>query len=177
MSAKNFLAIHSIKIGGSFTMNTANTIQNDQPLLQVSHWLVQFLGLLLAIIFLPCPVIMINAGNYIYALVSVIFLGLGIFAFILYGKTEMNEETIIHKSLFGRFQMKWDEVQSIETDQTDDTIVFKGKGKQLAIPGTPFWFGKDKKRMKELYSKQIEQRQITVKYAQSAMFAISKGTR
>lgn len=158
-------------------MNTTSNALNASSVLQVNHWLAQSLGLLLVLVFGPATIIMFNTGKYFHAIGAILLAALGILGFILYGRTEMSEEVIMHKSLYGRFRIKWDEVQEINTDRMGNTILFKGKGKQLAIPGTSFWSGKDKKRMMELYSRQVKMREIPVKYTQAAIYAISRGTR
>ena len=157
-------------------MNTTTTAENNR-VLYVNHWLTKFIGLLAAIMFTFFIIVAFDATKPLYLLALVGFAGLGIFVFLLYGKTGMDSCTIIHVSTFGRFEIKWEEIQAIELDAQGNAIVFKGDNKQLVVPGQVFWSGKDKKQMVALYNAQIDRRNIKVRATASAAFALSKNTR
>ncbi len=89
----------------------------------------------------------------------------------------MDDQRILHRSSFGRFQIRWDEIRRIETDAYGGTLVIKGDDKQLVIPGKDFWSGKNKKQMIDLFDGQIKRYQIEVERTMMANFAITRKCR
>jgi hypothetical protein len=156
-------------------METPNS-ENDLPL-TVSHWLACGIGVFGVTVFCFFTILMFYTKQLLPAFFFLVFTVACILLFLANGKTEMDAQTISHRSLMGWYTIAWDKVQHIEIEPSGSSIVFHGQGKQLVIPGKPFWSGKDKKSMVSFLNYQIAQRHINVTHNMWAAYAISKNTR
>ena len=95
---------------------------------------------------------------------------------LLYGRTSINRWGITHSSPLGRHALAWDEMNAVVMDIGDNTIVFKGEGKQLVLPGLALWASPDKPAIRELMGQELKRRGIEISRGFAA-FAISHGCR
>jgi hypothetical protein len=103
--------------------------------------------------------------------------GLGVVLLLLSGPVEMDSQVIRYSTPVGRYQIKWDEVQNIETDMQGGNLVFNGADKRVAVPGPGYWSGADKENMVKLLFAQMEQRQIQMATTQKAVSKWSKNAK
>lgn len=102
---------------------------------------------------------------------------LGVYLILASGAIEMDADVITASTPLSRYQIRWDEVRSVETDIQRQGIVFVGNDKRMAMPGPMYWSGADKPAMIKLYLAQIEQRNLEVKETQKALWRLSKNVK
>ena len=111
------------------------------------------------------------------ALVFLFFFSIGAYLALISGSTEMNFDSITHKTLLGAYRIRWVEITEIEMDSSDGHLVFCGRDRRLSMIGPKFWTGKDTERMKRLFSAQIAAHGFEVKKTQKAMWRRSRNTK
>jgi len=149
---------------------------HNRPL-SVNHRWLRGLGVAGTVIFLCIAIFFFYTHQSTDAECFLILVVLSLIPFLVYGTTEMDEQTITSQSLIGRYRIKWSEVKRIEMDDTEGGIVFKGDNKQLVIPGRFFWSGLDKAQMSDLFDQQVKARKLDVKRNFLAAYVFSKNTR
>ena len=128
--------------------------------------------------FLFWALVIWNVGFTAFALLSLVIANLFALPFLLFGPIEMDDETIRVTLPTGRFEIAWDEVQSIEWWSYDSGfIVFHGENKKLVMQSIGGCVGADKEQMVALFNHQIETRGIPLKNTIWADWQLSKGTR
>ena|SRR5215204_2717879 len=90
---------------------------------------------------------------------------------------EVYPDSIRYDLPLRRYQIKWNEVRSIEIDSQGSSVVFVGKNKRLAVNGPIFWTGKEKCDAARLIAIQIDRYEIEVRATEKAMFRLSRNTR
>jgi hypothetical protein len=79
---------------------------------------------------------------------------------------------------YGRFQMRWDEVERIEYSENGDKLVFYGKGKRLPMLGPRRWSEKGGADLSAMLRAQIQQRKIETRFNRMVYFVfLPKNTR
>lgn len=127
--------------------------------------------------FLFCTVMSIRAGQGEASPIFILFVMMSVYMLLASGPLVMDAHTIIYRTRWARYQIRWDEVTHIEIDQQGGGIVFCGEGKRLAALGPMYWGGSDKAEMLALLANQIERKQIEVRGTQKALFRLSKATK
>lgn len=87
-----------------------------------------------------------------------------------------NDETITYVSIFGYFEIRWDETEKIVFDRKLWRVIFYGKDKWLSIPRTYAFVSGNRKGLAEFLAKQIDARKIPVETSVSTPWQ-SKGTK
>ncbi len=88
-----------------------------------------------------------------------------------------DSKTISRKHFFIHHQMRWDEIKSVEVDESQSHIVFRNQERILAIPGSASWSGSAKNDLYEFIEAQLDDHQIEVKRTWRAGFRRSKNVR
>jgi hypothetical protein len=144
--------------------------------LTVSHWPARLIGVVGVIIFALFSALAIAANSPCGMIVFIPFTLACIPLAFLYGQTSINHWGITHSSPLGRYTLDWDEMNAVVMDIGDNTIVFKGQGKQFVLPGFAFWAGRDKQAVRGLMDQELKRRGIKISKGFAA-FAISRGCR
>jgi hypothetical protein len=106
-----------------------------------------------------------------------IFSLLGAYLLLWSGPIEVNNDGIALITPAGRYYIRWDEVEFIETDIQGQALVLRGAGKCLPLPGPGWWSGKQEADIIEFLTAQIEERNIIVRQTTKALFSISRNTK
>lgn len=88
-----------------------------------------------------------------------------------------DSKTISRKHFFIHHQMRWDEIKSVEINESQNRIVFRNQDRILAIPGSAAWSGLAKNDLYEFIVAQLDNRQIEVEKTWRAGFRRSKNVR
>jgi uncharacterized protein YwqG len=149
---------------------------NSSQSLTVSHWLARLVGVAGAIVFTFFGILGI-VSNSPCAVILFIPLTLASIALaLLYGRTTIGQQGILHSAPLGCYALEWGEIRAVVIDTGGNTVVFKGEGKQLVLPGFAFWAGRDKPAAMALLGEELKQRGIEVSRGFAA-FAISRHCR
>ncbi len=117
-------------------------------------------------------------GSHGLSLFFLFYAGIGLYPLLFLGSLEMNTEFIRVTTILGRWQINWDEVETLEIfPKKGCDMVLHGNNKRLAIPGTMLWAKQDEKQMIEFFDAQIKSRKIEIKRTQRAAFQMSKNTK
>ena len=166
-----FLLLQEIHSSSSMTVNA----EGISPLI-VKPTFVRVVGWVNIVFFLFCAIMAWRAGQGNASLVLLLFVALGAYLVLFSGNLEMNAETIVYRTALARFEIRWDEVISIELDKQGSNIVFWGSNKRLVALGPMFWTG-EKMKMLLLMSAQVEKLGIKTQQSEMAMFRLSKNTK
>jgi hypothetical protein len=88
------------------------------------------------------------------------------------GKIELSAETIAHRVLLSRFEIRWDEIEYAETDFIHKVQIGNAQ-KWLTIPVPGNWSGKDKKMAYDFFLLQLAQHGITPQKFKPSLFRLS----
>ena len=152
------------------------TVVDGDRLLTFRPTILRIIGLVCVILFLVGAVGSANAGAWKSSLVFVFFIGLGVYILLFSGTLEMNSETIFYRTPLGRYQIRWDEVKSLELDRMGSVMVFWGENKRLVALGPYYWQGADRRDMTFLVAAQMDKLSIVLKQSERASFRLSKNT-
>jgi hypothetical protein len=116
-----------------------------------------------------CFLFFVGAGFYCflahqYGLAFGLFVvaAIGFFMLFFFGNVEMDANSIRQKTLSGRYEIKWDEVEQVEFRQSNYGVVFRGQNKILSILGPSFWQSEDADLIMSFIGSQAEARGIKV---------------
>ena len=106
-----------------------------------------------------------------------LFALLGLLCLLWYGSVEADEYVITYILPLGRFEIRWDEVESVEVDGQGHAMVFVGEQKRLPIMGPAYWGRGNKEELAMLITDQMEKRHIPFRHTQKAPYRLPKNTR
>lgn len=130
------------------------------------------------ILFFICAVMAWRAGEGEVTPLFMLFVALfGAYLLFFSGTVEMDAKTITCQTPLAQYQIKWDEVLSVEVDAQGGSLVFCGENKILVALGPMFWSGKDKPEMLKFVGVQIEKRGIKTPQIEELVFRVSKNTK
>jgi drug/metabolite transporter (DMT)-like permease len=142
----------------------------------VSHWPAHMLAFVVGAVFAFFTVLgVLIQSPLVIALFLVAFLG-AVWLLLAFGETKLTERSVTHSALLGRFAIGWDEITEVVVDSGGNTVVLRGGGKQLVLPGFSFWAGREKRDARDIFEDELEWRSIPLKSAFAA-FAVSRNTR
>ena len=145
--------------------------------LRVAHRLVILIGWITVLMFTFFTILSLTTRQAAVVPIFLFFVGLGLLLLLIYGTTEWDSQYIRYRAIIGQYEIPWDIVTDIEMDPQGTNLVFKGRGRQLVIPGPFFWSGRDKHQALRLLHTQIQQRRIVVRETAWAAFKYSKKTK
>jgi hypothetical protein len=148
-----------------------------QPVLRVSHPLMRIVGVIAVLLFTLLLVGGWGELDMWMYLFLVLMIALGAYLVLAYGATTMDSEGVTQSAFMGRFHMPWIDMTGVQTDRMN-SIVFLGRNKkQLVIPWTVFWHGKDKKEMEAFMYHELYQHRLEMKRSGTAGYKWSRNTR
>jgi hypothetical protein len=142
----------------------------------VSHWPAHAIALVSGLLFAFFTVSgTVIESPFVIVLFLAAFLAC-VWLLVAYGKTTLSEQSVVHSALLGKNQMDWDEITEAVADSGGNTVVLKGKGKQLVLPHFFFWAGREKENALDIFLHELGSRDIPLKRGFAA-FAVSRNTR
>lgn len=145
-----------------------------------SHWGFKFIGWLVLLLSLGMAIwSFVVLFDFIHILSTHLVLGPLIGYALLFLSREaiyFDDEKITYVSIFGCFEIFWDETEKIVFDRKLWRVIFYGKNKWLSIPKTYAFVSGNRKGLAEFLVKQIDARKIPVETSASTPWQ-SKGTK
>lgn len=96
---------------------------------------------------------------------------------IHWGVTEIDPEGIRRRTLFGSWQIRWDQLRWLEMDLTGTTLVLGGENCQMVISGPVMWAGADRADVLAMIHAQTESRKLPLRRSMWAAIKPSRNTR
>ena len=95
---------------------------------------------------------------------------------------EITPEMIIEHRLYGRYGIRWDEIETIRYCETGDWVTFEamvleGNHRRLTIHGPRDWGGAGAAESRRCFYDEVRRRGLEIKVAWSAAFKFSKNAR
>jgi hypothetical protein len=136
-------------------------IPSDPPLHLRTHWSIVILLWLGALFFLFITTISWTQGDYSAAFVLGGFAGLNlVMAIASRGSIRLSHEDIMIHGIFGRYRIRWDEVQTIEITHDYSMIAFLNPHKRLVLALK--YAGSNKAEVLECVLRSAKHRNISV---------------
>ncbi len=117
------------------------------------------------------------AAQYWPALFIALFSTLALYIVLGAGSFDINSNGFTHKSMFGTWQIDWDEITSIEVGEMDGALVLHGYNKRFVLSPPSAWTGSDKDDAFVFLIKQFEARKLAQTPSRAAAYKIMKNTR
>lgn len=153
-------------------MNTRDSANS----LAVSHWPARLIGVIGVIVGMLFSALVIAIGARCEAVFFLLFTAASLLMALVSGRTSMDQWGIRLSSPLGIYALDWDEMIGVVIDSGGNSVVFKGEGKQLVLPGFAFWAGRDKAEMRRLIDDELKRRGIQISRG-FATFAVSRHSR
>jgi hypothetical protein len=93
------------------------------------------------------------------------------------GSFDIDSDGLIHKSSFGTWQIRWDEISSVEIGEVEGTMVLHGSHKRFILSSPGGWDASVKDDALAFVIKQLEARNIPPQPSGTAAYKIMKNTR
>ena len=98
------------------------------------------------------------------------------------GTLEITPEIIIEHKLYGRYGIRWDEIETIRYCDVGDWVTFEsmvleGNHKRLTIPGPGDWGGAGAAESRQWFYEEVRRRGLEIKKTWSAAYKFSKNAR
>ena len=95
---------------------------------------------------------------------------------------EITSEMIIEHRLYGRYGIRWDEIETIRYDDIGDMVTFQsmvleGKHRRLNIPGPGDWGGAGAAESRRQFYEECRRRGLGIEKAWTAAYKFSKNAR
>ena len=98
--------------------------------------------------------------------------------YLVYATIEVFPESVrLIMPVWPTFAMRWDEVESAETDQDGNQIVLHGSGKRMTLPGPRYWRRPDQEVGEQAFVGHLERVNATFRTSAAAAYKFPKGTR
>lgn len=95
---------------------------------------------------------------------------------------EVSSEMVVQKKLYGRYGIRWDEVDTIRYCVAGELMMFEtmllgGGGKRLSIPGPRDWGGGQGADARHWFYSEVRRRGLDIKEDNKAVFKFSRNVR
>jgi hypothetical protein len=129
------------------TWDTARNeaLEDAAPSTVMDHWLLLITGWAGLVFFGSWAADALQQQLYGQVALLAALMAVNVISLARWGITHIGDCTVERVTLFGAFQMPWDDVHRIEVDPFSSVLVFIGDGRRLVIPGPGIWSGKDRK--------------------------------
>jgi hypothetical protein len=146
----------------------------------LKYRIVGWIGLLIFV-----PLLFITWEEYAGVAIGItsVFIVLSLYGLIEgNGTLEITSEMIIKHSLYGRYGIRWDEVETIRYCVngdllTTESIVLEGKQRRLNIPGPNDWGGAGGAGSRRWFYEEVRRRGLEINKHWSAAFKLTKNAR
>lgn len=101
---------------------------------------------------------------------------LGVYMVLGSGSIDIDSDGLIHKSSFGIWQIRWDEMSSVEVGEVEGTMVLHGSNKRFILSSPGGWDASVRDEAFAFIVKQLEVRNIPPQPSATAACKIMKNT-
>jgi len=167
-------------------VDAGRTLVATTPTARIVGWLVTGSSAFLGVAWWRIGAEELGANFLMYSLTSAFFC-LGVAGVVLTGAIEMDSYSVLYKTPWAHYSMRWDEVERIEAEPDDPdprylalgkmALVFVGENKRLSMLGPSYWRGEDSAEMFGLLESRIEERGIEVRKSRAALWTFPKNTK
>ncbi|MSQ18613.1 MAG: hypothetical protein EXR39_03420 [Betaproteobacteria bacterium] len=103
--------------------------------------------------------------------------GVGLYMALAAGGFDLDADGIRHRSTFGAWAIKWDEITHVEIGVTDGTFVLAGSTKRFILSPSGWWSGLDTGGALDFLVEQLKARNLPPQPSRTAAYKIMKNTR
>lgn len=137
---------------------------------RIVGWVTAAFGMLCAVGAFMSGDYWIGAGFFVLVLV-------GLYMVLGAGSFDVGNDEVTHRSAFGAWRIRWDEIVSVEVGEADGTFVLMGKDKRFVLSPPGWWASPDKEAALSFVIKEIQTRKIPARATRTAAYKIMKNTR
>ena len=151
----------------------AEPLRADATAMKGLHWfLLVVFAALGAFAFIGLPL----KYAWVAAVPGVVLLVI-LYSLLTTGPIEVESDGVTMITPLGRYRMKWEDIQLIETDHQGQIIVLRATRKCLPLPGPGFWSGKQKADVIDFFMAEVTERDIPVRETAKAFIRCSRNSR
>ena len=100
---------------------------------------------------------------------------LGVALLLSGGKVEVTSGVICHLTVFGRFQLSWEEITTVSA--ASGLLILEAPGKRLVLPSPEVWSGREKRQAEILLVQQLQERGYSSIPRTSKVFLVSRNCK
>jgi len=101
----------------------------------------------------------------------------GVYMVLGSGSFDIDSDGLIHKSSFGTWKIRWDEISSVEVGEVEGTMVLHGNNKRFILSSPGGWDASVKDDAFAFVVKELEARNLSPQPSGTAAYKIMKNTR
>ena len=116
-------------------------------------------------------------GQYWTALGFAGFAIIGLYIVLGSGSFDFDSDCITHSSWFGKWKIRWDEIDLAEFGEMDGTLVLIGNNKRFVLSPPGWWYGSGKDEALRFVMSQIEAKKLKPQPSRTAAYKTMKNTR
>lgn len=115
--------------------------------------------------------------EYVMASVCVGAAAFGAYMVLGAGSFDIDDQGILHRSSFGAWRIRWDEIVRVEVGAGEGTMVLHGDNKRFILSSPGGWDESVKEEAFAFVVRQLESRQIPFQPSGVAAYKVMKNTR
>jgi hypothetical protein len=115
--------------------------------------------------------------QYLLAAGCLVSAAFGAYMVLGSGSFDIDSEGLCHRSSFGAWQIRWDEIARVEVGAGEGTMVLHGNNKRFILSSPGGWDESVKDEAFAFVTRQLESREIPFKPSGVAAYKIMKNTR
>lgn len=115
--------------------------------------------------------------QYLLAAGCVVSAAFGAYMVLGSGSFDIDSDGLFHRSSFGAWQIRWDEISRVEVGAGEGTMVLHGNNKRFILSSPGGWDESVKDEAFAFVTRQLESREIPFKPSGVAAYKIMKNTR
>jgi hypothetical protein len=115
--------------------------------------------------------------QYLLAGGCVVSAAFGAYMVLGSGSFDIDSEGLFHRSSFGAWQIRWNEISGVEVGAGEGTMVLHGNNKRFILSSPGGWDESVKDEAFAFVTRQLESREIPFKPSGVAAYKIMKNTR
>lgn len=122
-------------------------------------------------------IVVLLSQQYLLAAGCLVSAAFGAYMVLGSGSFDIDSEGLFHRSSFGAWQIRWDEISSVEVGAGEGTMVLHGNNKRFILSSPGGWDESVKDEAFAFVTRQLESREIPFKPSGVAAYKIMKNTR
>jgi hypothetical protein len=122
-------------------------------------------------------IVVLLTQQYLLAGGCVVSAAFGAYMVLGSGSFDIDNEGLFHRSAFGAWQIRWDEISGVEVGAGEGTMMLHGNNKRFILSSPGGWDEAVKDEAFAFLSRQLESREIPFKASGVAACKIMKNTR
>jgi len=122
-------------------------------------------------------IVVLLTQQYLLAGGCVVSAAFGAYMVLGSGSFDIDSEGLFHRSSFGAWQIRWDEIARVEVGAGEGTMVLHGSNKRFILSSPGGWDESVKDEAFAFVTRQLESRKIPFKPSGVAAYKIMKNTR